>query len=82
MLQSPYIEKGDNPDVFKYQFSPTDKFGMIALKMTFYFGTEVYVAFNPDNKEIPFDLGMALINDGIPTVLTLGEEQFEFNKGK
>ncbi|WP_139332255.1 hypothetical protein [Mucilaginibacter lappiensis] len=36
--------KGENPDVFKYQFGEPDEFGT-AAKMTFYGGSDVYIAF-------------------------------------
>lgn len=72
-------EKGSNPDIFKYQFCAPDDFGLTALKMTFYEGTEVFAAFKPAGKTLPFHLGFYLKEKGIPTIFTLGEEKFEFN---
>lgn len=72
--------KGDNPDVFTYQFCKPDKFGIIGLKLTFYGATDVFVSLVPDNNEIPFDLGMFLLNKGLPIKFLLGDEKYEFNK--
>lgn len=75
-------EKGDNPGIFKYQFCSPDEFGLIGLKMTFYQGAEIFVSLQPHNKEIPFNLGMFLMEKGIPTTFNVGDEKFEFNKEK
>jgi hypothetical protein len=72
--------KGKNPDIFKYQFCKPDKFGLIALKLSFYKATEVFISFIPIGKSIPFDLGFELMKSGIPTVFTLKDEEFKFNK--
>ncbi|MBP4138693.1 hypothetical protein [Flavobacterium geliluteum] len=72
--------KGKNPTVFKYQFFEPDQFGLIGLVMTFYEGTEVFVAFQPINSKEPFDLSMSLLNAGIPTFIEVGNKIFEFNK--
>lgn len=72
--------KGKNPSVFCYRFCEPDKFGLIALQMLFYGSTVVYIAFCPDEIQIPFDLLMALINSGSPTTINLNGEKFEFNK--
>ncbi len=72
--------KGENPTIFKYQFFEPDKFGLIGMVMTFYEGTEVFVAFQPKNSDEPFDLSLALLNSGIPTLIEVGDKIFEFNK--
>lgn len=72
--------KGENPSVFTYQFCSPDEFGLIGMKMTFYGGTTVYAAYSPKGSKEPYNIGMHLINEGIPTTLTLGDEKFEFNK--
>lgn len=73
-------ERGDNPEVFKYLFCAPDDYGLIALKMTFYMGTDVYVSFKLDGARQPYDLPMYLIQQGIPTTITLNGEEFSFNK--
>lgn len=77
-----YPIKGENPEVFKYQFADADEFGIIGLKMLFYHGTEIYLAFLPSNKEKPSLLAMQLMEQGTHTILTLGDKEFEFNKPK
>lgn len=72
--------KGDNPEVFQYQFCKPDEFGLRSLKLTFYAGTIVYVAFQPIGTELPNNAGIEFINNGIHTVFELGDEQYEFNK--
>ena len=72
--------KGDNPEVFYYQFHKPDKFGLIALKITFYGSAEAYVSFKSKDSNEPFDLGMKLISGGIHSFIELGDEKFEFNK--
>ena len=72
--------KGDNPEVFKYQFCKPDKFGLIGLKLTFYGATDVFISFLPEDKKEPFDLGLFLLDKGLPITFTLGDEEFEFNK--
>ncbi|OZV13537.1 hypothetical protein CIW83_03045 [Tissierella sp. P1] len=37
--------KGDNPDIFKYQFGKEDEVGCQMLIMTFYNNLEVYISF-------------------------------------
>jgi len=73
-------EKGSNPHVFRYQFCKPDKDGLIALRMIFYQGAEVYVAFIPKNAKEPFDLGLFLLKQGIHTTIKLGDKSYEFNK--
>lgn len=75
-------KKGDNPSVFYYQFCNPDKFGLIAIQLVFYGTTEVFIGLQPENSEEPFDLGIALINDGIPTTINIKGRIFEFNMNK
>jgi len=72
--------KGDNPEVFQYEFHKPDKDGLIALRTIFYGAAEVYFSFKGKNSKQPFDLSFMLIEGGIPTIIGLGEEKYEFNK--
>ncbi len=72
--------KGENPMIFKYQFYEPDRFGLIGMIMTFYEGTEIFVAFKPKDSEEPFDFAMSLLNGGIHTFIEVGDKIFEFNK--
>lgn len=71
---------GANPQVFSYQFLPTDEFGIDGVQMVFYGGLDVFAALIPDGTEVPFNLGVELMNRGMPTVLTLGEKEYRFNR--
>lgn len=71
--------EGDNPAVFKFQFSKPDKFGLLALKMTFYGELNVLASLQPKGTKEPFNLGMALVNDGIETTFKLPDGDIKFN---
>lgn len=70
---------GENPDVFYYQFTDIDENGVYGLKMCFYRGVDVYVSFAPEGVELPFNLGVALMNDGVKTVFELEGKKYEIN---
>lgn len=70
---------GDNPAVFSFQFTDLDAFGLRLLHTQFYGGLDVYTAFLPDNTELPFDLGIELMNRGIRTTFEIGAEKYHFN---
>ena len=71
---------GSNNEVFFYIFTNKDQFGLILLKMCFYGGIDIYTSFIPKGVTLPVNLGMELINLGIPTVITLGDKSYEFKK--
>ncbi len=72
-------EQGENSQVFKFQFSNPDKWGLLALKMVFYEGAEVYISFQPNGTDIPFDISQFLIDKGVKTIVTLPGKEFIFN---
>jgi len=72
-------QMGHNPDVSYYQFTDIDNNGVSGLKMCFYGNVDVYVSYKPDGIEIPFDLGMAFMNDGTRTIFKLEDKEYEFN---
>ncbi|WPP51436.1 hypothetical protein [Catalinimonas niigatensis] len=72
--------KGNNPEVFYYQFHKPDEFGLIGLKIVFYGTAEAYFSFMEKSSKEPFNLGMKLIEGGMNTFIKLGEEKFELNK--
>ncbi len=74
-----YPVQGANPSAFCYQILPPDEFNLIALKMTFYEGASIYVSFLHEGDKEPFNLAIALIKDGVKTVINLGNESIEFN---
>lgn len=73
----PYV--GSNPEIFKYCFSPVVENGLICLKLLFYEGAEVFVSFQPEGVEKPYLLGMDLLNQGVRTIITLGDREYKFN---
>ena len=73
-------EKGNNPEVFKYQFCTADENAIIGLKLTFYGGAEVFIAFQPNGIKEPFNFGIFLMGKGVHTVFSLGDKDYEFNK--
>lgn len=74
--------KGDNPEVFYYQFHNPDENGIIGLRTVFYGTAEVYFSFATSNSTIPFNFGMKFINNGFHTTIELGDEKFEFKRLK
>ena len=52
--RSSWICHGQNPDVFRFQFGPTDQYGLSPMVMTFFRGAEVFVSFQPEGVKLPF----------------------------
>ena len=73
-------KKGFNQSIFYYQFIEPDKDGLIALKMCFYQGVDVYASFLPASSKMPYNLGIDLINKGIETHISLEGKDYMFNK--
>ena len=71
---------GANPEVFTFQFTDPDPYGLYSLHLQFYGGLDVYVALIPARAKVPYNFGMYLMNMGIPTTITLGERQYRFNR--
>lgn len=70
---------GSNPDVFNFQFTAPDQFGLYLVHLQFYGGLNVYVGLTPDGCQIPVNLAMLLIEGGIETTIKLGAEEYKFN---
>jgi hypothetical protein len=70
---------GNNKSIFYYQFIDEDEAGLIGLKICFYEGVDVFIAYKPDGTETPFNLGVALMNDGVKTVFKLEGKEYEIN---
>jgi len=70
---------GDNQDVFYYQFSKRDQFGM-GLKMTFYGNLNVIASLNPTGSPKPFDFATAMMLDGNPVTYNIDGEEIKFNE--
>lgn len=72
-------EKGENRDVFYYEFTEADKSGLISLRLCFYGALYVYVALIPNGCQEPFHLGMELVKGGVKSIFQLGDKTVEFN---
>lgn len=70
---------GENPEVFYFQVTDYDEFGLFLIKLCFYGGLNVYAAFLPSASNPPNNFVALLMEKGIPTVLTLGEKSYAFN---
>lgn len=74
------IKNGENHEVFYYQFTKPDQFGLYLVRLVFYGGIEIYISFLPDDCEMPVHLGMELMKRGFHTTFTLDDKSYEFNK--
>lgn len=70
---------GDNPEIFFYQITDKDQFGLFLFRLCFYGGINIYAAMWPSNASPPANLAMELMNRGIKTIITLNDEKYEFN---
>lgn len=70
---------GSNRNVFYYQFTDPDEFGLFSLKICLYEGIEAFVAFIPSQAKLPDNVAMELIDSGVKTIITLDGEKYEFN---
>lgn len=75
------VVKGTNPDIFKYWVGEPDQHGGIAIKMTFYEGTDIYVSFMKKDFKKQFNLVAELIKSGrkVSVEFPDGKPPVEFN---
>lgn len=73
---------GANPDVFYYQITQPDQFKLFAMRLTFYGGVRVFLAFRPKDAVRPGNLVGELIAGGIQTEVSLGDKSYVFNPRK
>jgi len=72
--------EGNNPEIFRYEFNEPDEFGLIALRMTFYEGASVFVAFQGKEAREPHNLITEFLQSGIKTIVTFKDgTAFKFN---
>lgn len=74
-------KNGHNQDVFFYQFTEEDEFGLYLLHLRFYGGIDVYISFLPEGFQKPFHLGFELMNAGIETIFMLEGKKYTINIG-
>lgn len=70
---------GRNQAVFYYQMTEPDQFGAFLFHLCFYGAVSVHVAVLLEGNPRPYHRGIDLMNRGIRTVLTLGDESYEIN---
>lgn len=73
---------GSNQEVFYYQLSDPDQFGLFLMRLCFYGGLRVYIAFTPDGSSPPPNLAIELMSRGIKTIITSGEKSYVFDTKK
>jgi hypothetical protein len=70
---------GSNQQVFYYQYSELDEFGLFMVKFCFYDNVDIFVSYIPEDSTSPTSLPMELVNAGIKTIIQHNDEVFEFN---
>ena len=70
---------GKNRDIFCYQFTEKDEHGLFSLKLCFYGGIDIYIAFRPEDVQVPANLTTELMNRGIKTFINVQGKLYEFN---
>ena len=70
---------GKNPDVFFYQVTDYDQFGLFLMKLCFYDHMNVYVAFRPVSSNPPASFTQMLIERGIQTHVAVDGKTYVFN---
>lgn len=69
---------GSNQEVFYYQVSEPDQFGLYMIRAVFYGGLSVFMGFHPEGVQPPANLAAELMAMGVKTVLTLGSKEYVF----
>lgn len=69
---------GSNQDIFFYQVAAPDQFNLSLMKLVFYGGLEVYLAFIPESVSRPTHLGFELLAHGVKLVISLGDKAYTF----
>lgn len=77
LIDKPKI--GKHPDVFFYQVSGPDQFGLFLSRLYFCESLNVYCSFFPRRDPRPTLLPVELISRGVRTTLTLGEKRYHLN---
>jgi hypothetical protein len=70
---------GSNQEIFFYQVTDADQFGIYLMRLCFYGGLDIYISFTPATSSPPPSLAAELMGQGMQTILSLGENYYEFN---
>ena len=73
------LRYGDNSEVFFYQITDKDQYGLFLIRLCFYGGINFYAALCTPDFKAPPDLVSELMNRGVKTVITLGDREYEIN---
>ena len=68
-----------NQDIFYFQVTDPDQFNIFLMKLVFYGGLEVYLAFIPASATQPTLLAFELLAHGVKSIVTLGDKAYVFN---
>ena len=68
--------QGANPGVFQYQVSDKDQYGLYIMRLKFYGGLDVYVAFIPEGTQLPQSPIELSLRAGLKTIVTLGDKKY------
>lgn len=72
--------EGNNPEIFSYEFMEPDEFGLIAMRLAFYEGANIFIAFQGEDSKEPKNLITELIKSGVKTIVNFKDgSEFEFN---
>lgn len=70
---------GANPDVFYFQVTDADQYGVFLFKLCFYGGIEILVSFIPKGVVLPYNLPVELMNSGLPVIFKLEGKHYPTN---
>lgn len=73
-------EFGENPEIFSYCFAAPDIHGILALRVKFYGGVEVYYAFAPIGFSLERDFTKLSIDAGWETTIHVNGKAYTLNK--
>lgn len=71
---------GHNQEIFYYQITDKDQFGLFLFRLCFYGGINIFAAMWPSNASPPQkDIAMELVRHGIGTIIALDDKSYELN---
>lgn len=68
---------GANKDIFYYQFSEPDEYGIYMVHMRFYGGIDIYASFLPEDKPKPFNFAIELMKVSDEAIFTIGDKEYK-----
>jgi len=68
---------GANKDIFYYQFSNPDEYGIYMVHMRFYGGIDIYASFLPEGKPQPFNFAIEMMKVSDEAIFTIGSKEYK-----